>query len=133
MTKPCLQPHSARSPLGTCSLPFSACPPRRAYPAPALRRKGTRADDDSHRAASPNQAPPIANVSDQASLGTREREKFFFSWKFNYRGVAIKCLFNMLRLSALPVITVQPALKEDSWASLHWASALSPLSIRSLH
>ena len=55
---------------------------------------------------SPNQPPDTANVSDQTSLGTREREKFFCSWKFNYRGVAINALLNMLPLSALPVVTV---------------------------
>lgn len=144
MIKPHLQLHSARSPLETCRLPFSACPPRRAHRPGACPEPGGRQGQGAAMPGargergpatglpSPNQPPDIANASDRTSLGMREREKFFHSWKFNYRGVAIKDLFNMLPLSALPVITVQPALKEYSWASSHRASALSPLSVRSL-
>lgn len=62
-----------------------------------------------------NQALNVASVTDPTKLARKEREKSFCSWKFSYKGgVAVKSLLNMLLLSALPVITVQPALKEGS-------------------
>lgn len=61
-----------------------------------------------------NQALSIASVTHPTKPGSKEREKLFCSWKFSYRGFAVKGLLNTLPFSALPVITVQHALKEGS-------------------